>query len=95
MVNTLDNIVSVCVSIRMSSVCTCLLHFGCISVHVRACRRVHLYLSVQMWVYRLIPGSLGTVLIDSSVPGCHGDDDGCVLGYHGDRCLGVLSACII
>lgn len=55
----------------------------------------HLYLSVQMWVYRLIPDSLGTALIDSSILGCHGDDDGCVLGCHGDHCLGILSACII
>lgn len=55
----------------------------------------YIYLLVNMWVYRLILGSLGTVLIDSSIPRCHGDDDGCVLGYHGDCCLGVLSAYII
>lgn len=48
-----------------------------------------------MSVYRLILGSLEKLLIDSFIPGCHGDDDGCVLGYHGDRCLGILSACII
>lgn len=52
-------------------------NFGCI------CVRAGLNLPVQMWVLRLVPGSPGTMLIDRSIPGCHGDDDGCVLGYHG------------
>lgn len=52
------------------------------------------HLSVQMWLCRPAPPP-GTALIDSSIPGCHGDDDGCVLGCQGDCCLGVLSACII
>lgn len=54
-----------------------------------------LCLSVQMWVCTLVPGYPETGLTDSSIPGCHGDDDGCVFGYHGDCCLGILSACII
>lgn len=76
---------------NIDPICICASFRGHLSA--RACLQVCLFTCIclcRCGAYHSSPWD-SAVLTDSSIRGCHGDDDGCVLGYHGDHCLGILS----